>query len=124
VNPEALRAEAAVELRAGIERFVEAIRTRQPGVVDLMYSPEQGEDANRKTKFIGFLKEASPGASLAGIDQTAVTETSGGTRFTLQFRWRGDFGVDRRKAVVFWAAARREGSRWAFSGVRLLESFP
>jgi hypothetical protein len=89
-----------------------------------MYVPEQGEDANRKTKFVTFIRESGPGASLASTDQVAVTETSGGTRFTLQFRWRGDFGVDRRKAVRFWAAARREGSRWVFSGIRLLESFP
>ena len=123
-SPEALRAGASVELRAGIDRFVEAIRTRQPGVVDLMYVPEQGEDASRKTKFVSFIRETGPGASLAGTEPVAVTETSGGTRFTLQFRWRGDFGVDRRKAVRFWAAARREGSRWVFSGIRLLESFP
>ncbi|HEX9895149.1 MAG TPA: hypothetical protein VGA78_14555 [Gemmatimonadales bacterium] len=123
-NPETLRTGASVELRAGIDRLVEAIRTRQAGVVERMYVPDQAEGARRKARFVGFLKETWPGASLAGMETVAVTETSGGTSFTLQFRWRGDFGVDRRKAVRFWASARHEGSRWAFSGVRLLENFP
>lgn len=123
MSPEALRAGASVEIRAGIDRFVSAIRSRQTGTAELMYVPEQGEE-RRKARFIEFLKESSPGVSVAGIEGISVTETSGGARFTLQFRWRGEFGADRRKAVRFWAAARREGTNWAFSGVRLLENLP
>ena len=123
VSAEALRAGASVAIRAGIDRFVSAIRSGQTGTAELMYVPEQGEE-RRKARFIQFLKEASPGVSVAGIEGISVTETSGGARFTLQFRWRGEFGADRRKAVRFWAAARREGTNWAFSGVRLLENLP
>lgn len=123
VSAEALRAGASVEIRAGIDRFVSAIRSGQTATAELMYVPEQGEE-RRKARFIQFLKESSPGVSVAGIEGTSVTETSGGSRFTLQFRWRGAFGADRRKAVRFWAAARREGTNWVFSGVRLLENLP
>jgi hypothetical protein len=39
-------------------------------------------------------------------------------------RYRGDFGVEKRKAVRFQASTRKQGEDWTFAGVRLLENFP
>ena len=81
-------------------------------------------DAKQRDRFVQFLKESSPTATLETTDPAEVTETAAGAAFTLLFKWRGNFGVEKRKAVRFQASTRRQGDNWVFAGVRLLENFP
>ena len=121
-DPEAVRRAAARELDGGIQRFMAAIVAKQVGVVGALY-PAAG-DAKRRERFLDFLRTAAPGVTLRGTDPPVVNESSAESSFTVAFRWRGDFGVERRKDVHFAATARRSGDAWVFEGVRLLEAFP
>ena len=121
-DPEAVRRAAARELDGGIQRFMAAIVAKQVGVVGALY-PAAG-DAKRRERFLDFLRTAAPGVTLRGTDPPVVNESSAESSFTVAFRWRGDFGVERRKDVHLAAAARRSGDAWVFEGVRLLEAFP
>jgi hypothetical protein len=38
--------------------------------------------------------------------------------------WRGDFGVERRRAGRFAGVVRRAGEEWRFDGARLLDAVP
>ena len=121
-DPEAVRRAAVRELDAGIQRFVADIVAKQVGSVGTLY-PVAG-DATRRERFLDFLRTAAPGATLKGTDPPVVNEPSAESSFTIAFRWRGDFGVERRKDVHFAATARRSGDAWVLVGVRLLEAFP
>jgi hypothetical protein len=123
-DPEAVRRAAARELETGIQRFIAAIAAKQAGTVGALYSG--GGDAKRRERFLEFVKTSEPTVTLRGVDATAVEGVVAEAGFTVGFRWRGDFGVDRRKDVRFTATARRAESdeAWAFAGARLMESFP
>jgi hypothetical protein len=122
-DPEAARRAAAAELTAAIDRLVGAINGQQVGVVTGLYSPMPAE-ARRRDRFVSFVREFTPSAARAGAEPPQLTETGAAAGFTLQFRWRGNFGVERRQTARFDAALRRDGDRWVFAGVRLLENFP
>ncbi len=121
VDLEALQRAATSDLNAGILQFSRAVTAREASVVAAMFSPA---DARRRDRFVQFLGDASPTASFGATEPAEVTETAGDAAFTLVLKWRGDFGVERRKAVRFQASTRRRGDNWAFAGVRLLENFP
>ena len=117
----ALRASATRDLNAGIERFAQAVAAREGATVAGLFSPE---DARRRDKFVQYLKDATPVSTYQETEAAQVTETAADAAFTLLFKWRGDFGVEKRKSVKFQASTRRSGDEWAFAGVRLLENFP
>jgi len=123
-DPEAVRRAAAQELGAGIQRFVAAITAKQVGTVGTLYSV--WGDAKRRDRFLAFLKTSAPTVTPGSVDATAVEGVVAEAGFTVGFRWRGDFGVDRRKDVRFTATARRAAAEdaWTFAGARLMEAFP
>jgi hypothetical protein len=123
-DPEAVRRAAARELETGVQRFIAAIAAKQAGSVGALYLG--GGDAKRRDRFLEFVRTSGPTVTLRGVDATAVEGVLAEAGFTVGFRWRGDFGVDRRKDVRFTATARRAESdeAWAFAGARLMESFP
>lgn len=118
-----MRRAATAELSAGIQRLVSAVNARQMGVAAGLYSPAPAE-ARRRERFLDFIREFGPTVSVERSDAPTMAETSAESVVTLQFVWRGDFGVDRRKSVRLSALARRDGDRWAFAGARLLENLP
>lgn len=122
-DPEVLRRGAATELGSGLQRLIGAINGRQMGVAAGLYSPAPAE-ARRRERFLDFVREFSPKVTVQRSDPPTLTETSAEAAVTLLFEWRGDFGVDRRKAVRWSTLARREGDRWVFAGARLLENLP
>lgn len=121
-DPAALLRSATVELQGGIQRFVAALDGKEIGTTAVLYPGTT--DARRRERFMDFLRQYSPSATLKGSDQPAVTATAAEASFTVGFRWRAEFGVERRKDARFAASARRSGSGWAFENVRLLEAFP
>jgi hypothetical protein len=121
VDMAALRATATRDLNTGIEQFAQAVAAREGATVAEMFIPD---DARRRDKFVQYLKDASPISSFQATEAAQVTETAADAGFTLLFKWRGDFGVEKRKSVKFQASTRRRGDEWAFAGVRLLENFP
>ena len=121
-DPAVLRRAAAAELETGIRRFVAALESKQVGTVAAAFA--SGGDTRRRDQFVDFLRQNSPEATLKGSDQPAVTESSAETSFTVEVRWRAQFGVERKKNARFGATARRSGDGWAFGNIRLLEAFP
>lgn len=121
VDLEGSRRAATSDLNAGILQFSRAVTAREASVVAAMFSPT---DARRRDRFVQFLGDASPTATFGATEPAEVSETAGDAAFTLLLKWRGDFGVERRKSVRFQASTRRRGDNWAFAGVRLLENFP
>ena len=121
MDPDALKAAATRSLTRGIEQFAAAVTARELGTVSTMFA---ASDAKRRDKFVNFLRDASPVSAFQGADAAEVTETAADAAFTLMVRYRGDFGVEKRKAVRFQASTRKQGEDWTFAGVRLLENFP
>jgi hypothetical protein len=121
-DPAVLARAAAAELGNGIARFVAALEAQQIGTVAAVFSSTG--DTRRRDRFVDFLREYTPSATLRGSDQPTVTESGAETSFTVGFRWRAQFGVERRKDARFGATARRSGDGWAFGNIRLLEAFP
>lgn len=117
----ALRAAATADLNSGIQQFARAVTAREAGVVSGMFLPAE---ARRRDRFVQFLRESSPVSAFQQTEPAELTETAADAAFTLLIRWRGDFGVEKRKAVRFQASTRRRGDEWSFAGVRLLENFP
>ena len=120
-DPEAMRAAATRSLDTGIQQFAAAVSTRELGTVSSMFAPA---DARRRDRFVNFLRDASPSSSFQATEPAELTETAADAAFTLMIRYRGDFGVEKRKAVRFQASTRQRGADWVFAGVRLLENFP
>ena len=120
-DPEAVKAAATRSLSRGIEQFAAAVSARELGTVSTMFS---SADARRRDRFVNFLRDGSPTSALQGTEPPEMTETAADAAFTLMIRYRGDFGVEKRKAVRFQASTRRQGEDWTFAGVRLLENFP
>jgi len=121
-DPAALRRAAAAELDRGIQRFVAALEGRQVATVAAGFSGSG--DTRRRDQFLEFLRESAPSATLKGSEPPTVAEASAEASFTVAFRWRAQFGVERKKDARFAATARRSGEGWAFGNIRLLEAFP
>jgi len=121
VDLEALRAAAGRDLNGGIQRFAQAVAARQVAEVAGLFVP--GE-ARQRERFVQFLKESAPTSTFGATEPASVTETQGEATFTLLLKWRGDFGVEKKKSVRFQASTGRHGDDWTFAGVRLLENFP
>jgi hypothetical protein len=121
-DPAALRRAATAELEAGILRFVNAVQGKQMATVAAAFS--SSGDTRRRDQFVEFLRQNSPSATLKGSGQPAVAESGAETTFIVEFRWRAQFGVERKKDGRFGATARRSGNGWEFGNIRLLEAFP
>jgi hypothetical protein len=117
----ALRATATRNLNAGIEQFAQAVAARDGAAVAGTFL---ADDARHRDKFVQYLKDATPISTFQTTEAAVVTETAADAGFTLLFKWRGDFGVEKKKSVKFQASTRLRGDEWAFAGVRLLENFP
>lgn len=120
-DPAEIRRAAEAELQGGIRRFASALAAREVGTVAALY-PAGGD--SRRIRFLDFLRESRPEAALQGTEAVTITETAAQAPFTISFRWRGEFGVARRKDARFQATVRRTGTGWAFEGARLLENMP
>jgi len=120
-DPAEIRRAAEAELQGGIRRFASALAAREVGTVASLY-PAGGD--TRRIRFLDFVRESRPEAALQGTEAVTVTETAAQAPFTISFRWRGEFGVARRKDARFQATVRRTGGGWAFEGARLLENMP
>lgn len=119
-DPAALRRMAESELEGGISRFVAAVVGKQPASAATIYASSD----SRRARFLEFLTQYQPEAAMLGADASTIGETSAEAVFRLSFRWRGDFGVARRKDARFIATARRAGDTWDFESIRLLENLP
>ena len=72
-----------------------------------------------------MVKDYSPRATLGAVEGTTLAESQGEAKFTVQLIWRGDFGVQSRKAGRFLGLLHREsGGAWRFDGARLLDPLP
>lgn len=120
-DPAEIRRAAEAELQGGIRRFASALAAREVGTVATLYPA--GGDA-RRIRFLDFVRDSRPEAALQGTEAVTVTEAAAQAPFTISFRWRGEFGVARRKDARFQATVRRTGGGWAFEGARLLENMP
>lgn len=120
-DPAALRRAAVATLDGGIRRFVASL-AGQPATVAVMF--QSTGDTRRRDRFLDFLRQYAPSATLRGTNEAAVAETSAEATFTVGFRWRAQFGVERRKDARFAATARLAGDEWIFENIRLLEAFP
>jgi hypothetical protein len=120
-DPAEIRRAAEAELQGGIRRFSSALAAREVGTVATLY-PAGGD--SRRIRFLDFVRESRPEAALQRTEAVTVTETTAQAPFTISFRWRGEFGVARRKDARFQATVRRTGGGWAFEGARLLENMP
>lgn len=119
-DPATLRRMAEDALEGGIGRFVAAVVGRQPVTAATLYANSD----SRRTRFLDFLTQYQPEAAKAGAEAPTVGEASAEAVFRVNFRWRGEFGVARRKEARFIATARRDGDTWTFESIRLLENLP
>lgn len=121
-DPAVLAAAARRELETSIQRLVRAINSRNATQLATLYPT--GGDARDRQNFFRFVQDARPSASLlTAVPPTLGNATAEGV-VAIQFRWRGDFGVQRQRDVRFRATLRRAGDGWSLAGFRLLEAFP
>ena len=105
-------------------RLVDAINNKRWDNVARLLPEAISGDLKRRERFMKFLKDYAPRASLAGVEGTTLAEDQGEARFTVQFDYRGDFGVGDRRTGRFTGVVSRNGAEWRFDGARLLNSLP
>jgi hypothetical protein len=103
---------------------VNAINGRRLTEVALLLPEALAGDLSRRERFMKLVKDYSPRAALGAVEGTALAEERGEAKFTVQFNWRGDFGVQARKAGRFLGLLRRDATGWRFEGARLLDPLP
>ncbi len=113
------RERASEALHAGGRQFVEAANAKRAAGLIL-----PTEDAKRKAKFGKFLAESLEGASLGTVDGVNVLQDHSEATATITFRYRDDFGVEKKREVHVKVVAVRSAAMWRFEGVRLIEAFP
>ncbi|HEX9756008.1 MAG TPA: hypothetical protein VGA42_09895 [Gemmatimonadales bacterium] len=121
-DPETERRAAHPVLEQGAARFVAAAAGRQMDALAALYP--SGSNPAWRSRFLAHVRDYAPTVSLGAVDRAVLTESGAEAVFTVSFRWRGNFGVERRGDARFAATAQRVGPGWGFVGVRLLESFP
>jgi hypothetical protein len=121
-DPETERRAARPILEQGAARFVAAAAGRQMDALGGLYP--SGSNPAWRNRFLAHVRDYAPTVSLGAVDPAVLTESGAEAVFTVSFRWRGNFGVERRRDARFAATAQRVGPGWGFVGVRLLESFP
>lgn len=123
-DPEADRVTVSQILTQSAGRLVDAINNKRWDNVARLLPEGISGDLKRRERFMKFLRDYAPRASLAGVEGTTLAEDTGEARFTVQFDYRGDFGVGDRKTGRFAGVASRSGDAWRFDGARLLNSLP
>jgi hypothetical protein len=115
---------ATAALSEGIGRLVAAINGKRLTELLVLLPESMAGDAGRLERFVDLVKGFAPRATLGIIDEPGLADDRGEARFILSFVWRGDFGVERRKAGRFLGVARRQDDGWRFEGARLLDAVP
>lgn len=118
------RTRAQAQLQEAAGSLVAAINARKTAEVALMVPESMAGDLGRRDRFLKLIKDLGPKASLGAVEEATVTDDRGEARITVSFAWRGDFGVDKKKAGRLLAVVRREGDGWRFEGARLLDAVP
>jgi hypothetical protein len=121
-DPAALLGEMRRTIEAGAERLVQALNGRRVNEVEALILA--GGDLQRRDRFLQFVREFQPAATVAGVEDPTLAGGAAEGGFTVSFRWRGDFGVQRQRSARFLGVLRLAGDRWVFEGVRLLEAVP
>ena len=119
-DPAALGRAAAAVLQRGAVQAVAAIN--RADVAELR--DRNGTSAGWSDAMLRSLQELKPAATIGDVAPPVLTGSDAETKFAVTFRWRGNFGVNRSKAVAFAATARLEGTRWVLVAVWPLEKFP
>jgi hypothetical protein len=123
-DPEADRIAVSQILTQAAGRLVDAINSRRLDNVARLLPEGLAGDLGRRDRFMKLLKDYSPRATLGRIEGTAFADTAGEARFTIQFEWRGDFGVSFRKVGQFSGIVSRGRTDWRLEGARLLNAVP
>ena len=111
-------------LQGGIGRIVAAINGKQTAQLLTLLPAALARDPGRLERFLDLVREFAPRASLGTIEPMSLAEDRGEATFAVSFTWRGDFGVERRKAGRFMGVVTRQEGGWRFDGARLLDAVP
>ncbi len=123
-SPEEDRRLATAAAAQGISRVVAAINSKRVTELLILVPEEMAGDAGRLERFVDLVKGFAPRATLGTVEPLALADDRGEARFAVSIMWRGDFGVERRKAGRFIAVVRRQEGGWRFEGARLLDAIP
>jgi len=124
LDPETERRLATGAAAEGIGRVMAAINKKRVTELLVLVPEEMTGDAGRLERFVGLVKSFGPRATLGTVEPLSLADDLGEARFTVTFVWRGDFGVERRKAGRFIGVVRRQEGEWRFVGARLLDAIP
>ncbi|HJR36593.1 MAG TPA: hypothetical protein VJ817_16675 [Gemmatimonadales bacterium] len=123
-DPAEERRLAGEALQGGIGRVVAAINGKQTAQLLALLPATMARDPGRLERFLDLVREFAPRATLGTIEAMSLAEDRGEATFAVSFTWRGDFGVERRKAGRFIGVVRRQEGGWRFEGARLLDAVP
>ncbi len=124
-DPEVERAAATEALGRAASRLVDAVNSRRMSDLASLVPEALAGDLGRRERFMRMVRDYSPEASLSATEGITLAEDRAEARFTVQFSWRGDFGVRSRKAGRFLGTLHREArGEWRFDGARLLDAVP
>lgn len=123
-DPAEERRLAGEVLQGGIGRIVAAINGKQTAQLLTLLPAALARDPGRLERFLDLVREFAPRATLGTIEAMSLAEDRGEATFAVSFSWRGDFGVERRKAGRFIGVVRRQEGGWRFEGARLLDAVP
>jgi hypothetical protein len=123
-DPAEERRLAGEVLQGGISRVVAAINGKQTAQLLTLLPPAMARDPGRLERFLDLVREFAPRATVGTIEAMSLAEDRGEATFAVSFTWRGDFGVERRKAGRFSGVVRRQEGGWRFEGARLLDAVP
>jgi hypothetical protein len=118
------RSRATASLAQGVEGLVGAINGKRMETVALLLPEAVAGDLGRRERFVRLVREFGPQATLVSVGEPTLNEDRGEANFEVNFSWRGDFGVSRRKSGRFLGLVRRDDSGWRFVGARLLTAVP
>jgi hypothetical protein len=123
-DPAEERRLAGEALQGGIARVIGAINGKQTAQLLSLLPAALARDPGRLERFLDLVREFAPRATLGTIEAMSLAEDRGEATFAVSFSWRGDFGVERRKAGRFSGVVRRQEGGWRFEGARLLDAVP
>ena len=111
-------------LQGGISRVVAAVNGKQTAQLLALLPAALARDPGRLERFLNLVREFAPRATLGTVEAMSLAEDRGEATFAVSFTWRGDFGVERRKAGRFIGVVRRQEGGWRFEGAQLLDAVP
>lgn len=123
-DPEVERSRATATLTEAANSLIAAVNGRRMTDLAILLPEAFAGDLPRRERFLRLIRDYGPRASLGNLELGTLAEDLGEARFSVNFSWRGDFGVDRRKSGRFLGRVRREPTGWHFEGARLLDAVP